>query len=298
MATPSEKRYIDVPYQVGPGTHPVEIHEALHAAARSNDQPMMRTALDAGADVNKKDQNGCTALHHGVMGDETVRFLLDNAANPNIRDASGGTPLHRAARYPFKGTTETLLQGGADPNIADRSGATPIIEVGNAENVDLLADYGANMNARNTKGETALHVEAQHRRTAPEVMARLAQRGVDVNATNGRGETALHVVVEKGKQEHLDVLLAHDADVNAADLAGRTPLHIAAQKKNREAAFALMDKGANPNATDLAGRTPLSINPTLINAGVEMQKGSLEQVADQAMQGPIEVAPRRQRARL
>lgn len=147
MATPSEKRYIDVPYQVGPGTHPVEIHEALHAAARSNDQPMMRTALDAGADVNKKDQNGCTALHHGVMGDETVRFLLDNAANPNIRDASGGTPLHRAARYPFKGTTETLLQGGADPNIADRSGATPIIEVGNAENVDLLADYRLVKNA-------------------------------------------------------------------------------------------------------------------------------------------------------
>lgn len=54
-----------------------------------------RRLLDAGADVNKADGFGRTALHWAQSAEQT-RLLLDAGANPNVHASDGRTPLHEA----------------------------------------------------------------------------------------------------------------------------------------------------------------------------------------------------------
>ena len=49
----------------------------------------------------------------------------------------------------------------------------------------------------------------------------------EVNVRDSGGETALYVAAQKGHQEMVELLLANKAEVNAADINGRTPLQVA-----------------------------------------------------------------------
>ncbi|MCA8448891.1 ankyrin repeat domain-containing protein [Burkholderia vietnamiensis] len=173
--------------------------------------------LSAGADPNHQNEWGCTALHTVAdRGDaDVLRLLIDHGANPNLQDNLGETPLHIAARSPYEEGTKALLEGGADPGIVDERGATPLIGAHTAENVDLLLDYGADINARDRHGDTALHLQAQNQRSPaltatlqklydhgviqvqpsqssePTALDRLIDRGADRSVTNNTGKTPL-----------------------------------------------------------------------------------------------------------
>jgi len=228
MNTPSEKRYIDVPPTWSPGgLHPqMEANDALRKAASFGDTDIMAAALQAGADPNTKGHHGWTALHNGAFQVESVRLLLDHGADPNLQDEAGKTPLHLAAEGFSSDSVKALLEGGANPNIADKMGDTPLMGVSTRENVDLLADYGVDMNARNAKGETALLVNAREKRLATGATERLAQRGADLEARDAKGNTALHLVAARNKREHVEVLLNNGADPTARNALDQTPLDL------------------------------------------------------------------------
>ena len=79
--------------------------------------------------------------------------------------------------------------------------------------------------------------------------------GTDVNAKNDRGSTSLHMADSK---EIVELLIAKGADVNAKDKDGGTPLHAAALFGLKENAELLIGKGADVNAQGgAAGLTPL-----------------------------------------
>jgi hypothetical protein len=63
--------------------------------------PAIDVILSAGADVNKKDENGRTALHHAMISMPfsvnsriIINKLLEKGANVNAVDNLGNTPLH------------------------------------------------------------------------------------------------------------------------------------------------------------------------------------------------------------
>ena len=93
----------------------------------------------------------------------------------------------------------------------------------------------------------------------------LLSDGADANARDDRGCTALHVaarlyhepVVKVGEKSIIQLLLATGADVDAGDENGATPLHHAAFFGHTKAAKQLLAGGANPNARHLSGQTPL-----------------------------------------
>lgn len=68
-----------------------------------------RRLLDAGADVNKADGFGRTALHW-AQGAEQTRLLLEAGANPNVHASDGRTPLHEARSTE---QARALIEGGA-----------------------------------------------------------------------------------------------------------------------------------------------------------------------------------------
>jgi ankyrin repeat protein len=71
----------------------------LHDLAAAGNLSGLQSALAAGADLQARDAQGCTALHFAADRDqlETLQALLEAGADVDARDEDGQTPLHYAA---------------------------------------------------------------------------------------------------------------------------------------------------------------------------------------------------------
>jgi ankyrin repeat protein len=65
----------------------------LMRAAKAGDVVMMQVLIDAGADMNRTNAAGETALHIAANVPKSVRFLADEGASADIKNAKGQTPL-------------------------------------------------------------------------------------------------------------------------------------------------------------------------------------------------------------
>ena len=94
-----------------------------------------------------------------------------------------------------------------------------------------------------------------------EAVRRLLREGADVNAPQGDGMTALHWAAEHGDAELADVLLYAGARVDAGTRIGHyTPLHLASRGARATVVEVLLDAGSDPNAsTTNSGTTPLHL---------------------------------------
>lgn len=95
----------------------------------------VKNLLKHGADINRQDNCGLTALHlAAINGHNTVTATLISAgADLNIQDNNGATPLWRAADRGRKKIASNLLQHGADPYLPNNEGKTPIQAAKNEE---------------------------------------------------------------------------------------------------------------------------------------------------------------------
>lgn len=98
-----------------------------------------------------------------------------------------------------------------------------------------------------------------------ESMKVLLIKGADVNAKNSKGETPLHLAVVSCNNEAIEMLISKGANIDQGDYNGDTPLHWAATKTGIGICELLILKGANVNAKNNDGRTPLSLAASLIN---------------------------------
>ena len=58
----------------------------------------METLLEAGADVNHKDNHRTCLMRMALAGEvDATGILLDNKADPNLKDIDGWTVLHYAS---------------------------------------------------------------------------------------------------------------------------------------------------------------------------------------------------------
>lgn len=84
-------------------------------------------------------------------------------------------------------------------------------------------------------------------------------RGANINAKDRIGETALHSVACYNRTECIEFLIKNGSDINARTISGRTPLHIAAVNECFAATKMIIDSGADVYAEDECGDTPLEL---------------------------------------
>ena len=197
------------------------------------------TLISHGADVNHRDKEGRTPFFFAtsfVKADALVKL----GANPNVYDNNGRTPLQRydACIYCF----QFQVAAGADPNLLDRNGASPLhMPMYRSEHKQALLDVGANPNLRETQsglGLTPLHTN--HYR---DHIIMLANAGANINARNIKGQTPLHYAARFFKSETVLTLLELGAEF-ATDIDGKTPWDFAQENprlNNTDAYWKLND---------------------------------------------------------
>ena len=126
---------------------------------------------------------------------------------------------------------------------------------GDIERVNQLLAEGADIEARNENGTTALMIAAFLGHTA--TMQALLAQGADIDAKDAEGYDALLYAVENGHIANVQALLVKGADIEASNENRPTALIHAARCGHTEVVQALLDKGADINAKDNRGWTAL-----------------------------------------
>jgi len=157
-----------------------------------------------------------------------------------------------------------LISEGADVNIRDQKDMTPLHLTagnGNTDIASILIDNGADVNTRiDEYGVTPLHVAAVWGKTA--VAELLLAKGADINAQTRRGETALEFAIRNDHPDVLELLLANGANIEARNNSGETPLWYAVWYDKLEMVKLLIKKGAYIDAQDYTEHTPLHLAVT------------------------------------
>ncbi|MEX2473101.1 MAG: ankyrin repeat domain-containing protein [Gemmatimonadota bacterium] len=160
-------------------------------------------------------------------------------------------PIADAAQRGDVETVRALVRGGADVNAAQGDGMTALhwaADRGDAELASVLIYAGANPEAGTRIGRyTPLHIAArQARRDVVEVL--LGAGASPVARTTNSGATPFHLAAASGDPEIVSAMLEYGADPDITEgVWGQTPLIFAASNNRTEAIRVLLAAGADPN---------------------------------------------------
>lgn len=204
-----------------------------------------------GADVRHRNKAGVTALHWALDDVAKAKALVAAGADPNAADATGATPMQLAAgRDDNLAVVELLLAHGGDAKrVGERIGGS-----GDPKAVRLLLDHGADARA-----PSALHLAAI--RGYADNVRMLLDAGAPIDAQGGQGLTPLMWAAQMGRDDVVKILLERHANPNIVEtFNGSTALMQAAASDRAGASIvqALVDAGADTAPVDDEGATALT----------------------------------------
>lgn len=264
---------------------------ALITAVTTNDPEIVENIIKLGADVNLKSKEGCNAMTYAAImsaskgypdvdpqiisllmeygadyydamiiaiktGDENFIHMLERSdANMDMRDKEGRTFLMYSIMTGGE-MANTLLVHGANPDIPDNNGRTPLMIAAIDEElesgvIDDLLEFGADINAVDNKGLTALMWAVAGVNKAPDVMLPALIRTGGLRAEGWEKLLAFIALYNAAKHEmQVDIvrhLVNKGADVNIIDKRGMNALMYALMNNDDESADILTNAGAQIN---------------------------------------------------
>ncbi len=178
-----------------------------------------------------------------------LKALLDQKASAEVADDHGITPLMYAAEVGSVDAMRILIDRGADVNAQNAFGSTALMwSVSDPSKVRLLLDRGAQVNLIAKSGRSALIVAAFTNPSA-EVVRLLLAKGATVGIMDRRHVTPMNAATFGNDTATVRLLADAGADIETPDtFIGLTPLMNAAGNRNVEAVKLLLAKGAKLNA--------------------------------------------------
>ena len=176
--------------------------------------------------------------------------------------AADRPPLVAAARTADAAVLGALLQHGADVNAAEADGTTALHWASyrdDGDSADVLIRAGAKVNAANDLGATPLWTASLNGSEA--MVRRLLVAGANPDAALLAGETPLMVASRAGKPAVIEQLLAKGANVNAHGARGQTALMWAVSQKHADAVKVLLAHGADIHARSDTWSQVMAVEP-------------------------------------
>jgi ankyrin repeat protein len=186
-----------------------------------------------------------------------IKALLDGGVSTKAETPDGITPLMAAAEVGSLTAMKMLIERGADVNAKNTYGSTALMwSVTSPNKVRLLLDHDADVNVAARSGRTALII-ASFANPSAEVVRMLLAKGANVNVMDQRKVTPLNAATFGNDTGTVRLLLDASGDINTADtFIGLTPLINASGNRNLEAVKLLLAKGANVNAVSMTEGLP------------------------------------------
>lgn len=281
-----------------------DANDRFYEAIRTNDQSLVRTLLkEYGANI--KDARGQTPLMlasaFGTL--DAMRLLISSGADVDVENDAGATALLWASEDVEK--VRLLLEHCRDQracvNKATPQGRTPLMVAAATtdafESVKLLLDKGADVNAQDRQGHTALTTAAKVNNER--AVKLLLERGanIDAKANSGDDTTVLMGAALNGNAELVKFLLDRKADVRAVSgefsgtvkkgkvaFGNASVLHFGVISGSVQTVKLLLDAGAPVNARDVRGMTPLVFAVSTDRPNSEIIQLLLSKGADPSIQ--------------
>jgi len=108
----------------------------IHTATFLGNTKALKQHIEAGTDLNVKDQYGSTPLIIATTFGKTdmAKTLINAGADLHITNNEGATPLHIASFFCRTDIVKALLEKGADKTLKNNYGSTPLQSVSGAFN--------------------------------------------------------------------------------------------------------------------------------------------------------------------
>lgn len=220
------KHGISIDYQDASGV------TALFKAAYYNKKNVVEWCLKQGASVDLVDNQGRTALMCAIDNDNyEIAQLLIKHGSLDVKDSLGKSALIHAFESPnglYHQIVKALLVHKASVNQPDDQNKTPLMYA--IEKMDpskacvsLLLEAGADVNAQNNEGTTALMLAVELERS--DVVRLLLLRGAFLETTNNQGQTALtiaaninNIYVKKAIENDLAMISTLDESIDMENI--------------------------------------------------------------------------------
>jgi ankyrin repeat protein len=241
-----------------------ELDGSVLEAVAAGNVDALKSALDAGADINTKAAGGVSALLLAANTDyrDVTALLVERGADPKAEADNGYTPLLATALGGDNELLELMMEHGVGVNDANSLGLTVLqaaATAGQLETARFLIERGAEVNTQASDGSTAMHRAAE--KGYVEVAQLLLDNGAAVNLQSNDGDTALHVAAEHGQAEMAQLLLENGAQYDVTNRDRKTPADVAEQHGNAEVLEAIVTSDAAK-----AGRAQAALNAELLRA--------------------------------
>jgi ankyrin len=210
----------------------------------NDDCHLLRVLVDAGADINARNDLGRTMLLMMLLTNDGIDLavldkLVETGADASARDHKGFSVLRSCFAKPFANAVITMIGGAMsfDEAINDRVYAElkPIChDLNDDRHREMMLTY---YSAKNGSEDLRLVIAL----------------GADVDIESDEGGTALHTAARRDNCIAIDRLFAAGASLKSLDHKGRIPLAVAVKNQQTEAVRVLIRHGSNPRARG-AGR--------------------------------------------
>lgn len=234
--------------------------DPLSIAAGNGSLQIAQTLIRSKAIVNSRNSEGETPLFQATKQGHCrlMKLLIDNEARVNIQDKYGKTCLHLSVcKHKSDDMVLLLLKNNAAVNVCTKDGITALMmaiagKQGVSEKrIRSIIEHGANVNAQDTFGKTALHRAAEL--GLGSVIETLLNNDANVNTCNQDGESALFIATKSGHANVVQLLLQNNAEVKVLSNSGESPFDIANRmefhnisKLLQESAAIKADRGDSP----------------------------------------------------